>query len=89
MITLAVDCMGGDHGPTVTLAACNKFLDAHADAEVLLVGRPEALASFSHPRARIIRAARKAAPEPPPLPKPVGPVSVGGAPLTPAAGSGA
>ena len=44
MITLAVDCMGGDHGPTVTLAACNKFLDAHADAEVLLVGRPEALA---------------------------------------------
>jgi fatty acid/phospholipid biosynthesis enzyme len=25
-ITLAVDCMGGDHGPRVTLAACRHFL---------------------------------------------------------------
>jgi len=44
----------------------------------------------SHPRARIIRAARKPPPEqPPPLPKPVGPVSIGGAPLGPSPGSGA
>jgi hypothetical protein len=49
----------------------------------------------SNPRARLIRTARRAAvaaPTPPaPLPKPVGPVSVGGAPLspTPALGSGA
>lgn len=42
----------------------------------------------SNPRARIIRAARKAPPGPPPLPKPVGPVSVGGAPLSPTPGSG-
>ena len=45
----------------------------------------------SNPRARIIRTQRRTPPGPPPLPKPVGPVSVGGAPLvpTPAAGSGA
>lgn len=38
----------------------------------------------SNPRARLIRASRKTTPSAPPLPKPVGPVSVGGAPLTPA-----
>jgi glycerol-3-phosphate acyltransferase PlsX len=43
-VRLAVDCMGGDHGVTVTLPACRAFLDAHPDAELLLVGRPEALA---------------------------------------------
>jgi phosphate acyltransferase len=37
--------MGGDHGPVVTLAACRSFLDKHPDAELLLVGRPEALAA--------------------------------------------
>jgi len=43
-VRLAVDCMGGDHGVTVTLPACRAFLDAHPDAELLLVGRPEAMA---------------------------------------------
>jgi glycerol-3-phosphate acyltransferase PlsX len=43
-VRLAVDCMGGDHGPSVTLPACRAFLAAHPDAELLLVGRPEALA---------------------------------------------
>jgi glycerol-3-phosphate acyltransferase PlsX len=56
MITLSVDCMGGDHGPRVTLAACRRFLDTHADAQLLLVGLPEALSSFAHPRARIVAA---------------------------------
>ena len=28
-IRLAVDCMGGDHGPSVTLPACRAFLAAH------------------------------------------------------------
>ena len=47
----------------------------------------------SNPRTRLIRTARRAAvaaptpPAPPPLPKPVGPVSVGGAPLSPAPAS--
>lgn len=42
-VTLAVDCMGGDHGPSVTLPACKAFLDRHPDAQLLLVGRAEAL----------------------------------------------
>jgi glycerol-3-phosphate acyltransferase PlsX len=54
--TLAVDCMGGDHGPRVTLAACRQFLEAHPDAEILLVGMPAALAAFRHPRARAVPA---------------------------------
>ncbi len=40
---IAVDAMGGDHGPSVTVPACLDFLAAHPDAELLLVGRPEAL----------------------------------------------
>lgn len=56
MITLAVDCMGGDHGPRVTLAACRKFLDDHADARLLMVGLPEALQGFAHERAVLIPA---------------------------------
>ncbi|WP_309626368.1 phosphate acyltransferase PlsX [Methylibium sp.] len=43
-VRLAVDCMGGDHGPAVTLPACRSFLAAHPEAELLLVGRAEALA---------------------------------------------
>jgi glycerol-3-phosphate acyltransferase PlsX len=35
--------MGGDHGPSVTLPACKSFLAAHPQAELILVGRPEAL----------------------------------------------
>ena len=56
MTILAVDCMGGDHGPRITLPACRRFLDEHPDAQLLLVGLPEALQSFSHPRARVIPA---------------------------------
>lgn len=46
MITIAVDCMGGDHGPAITLPACASFLATHADARLILVGRPDALASW-------------------------------------------
>jgi len=56
MITLAVDCMGGDHGPRVTLVACRRFLDTHPDTHLLLVGRPDALSSFTHPRAKVVAA---------------------------------
>ena len=56
MTILAVDCMGGDHGPRVTLAACRQFLEKHSEARLLLVGSPEALAGFNHSRARIIPA---------------------------------
>ena len=56
MITLSVDCMGGDHGPRVTLAACRHFLDTHPQAQLLLVGLPDALSSFHHPRVQIVAA---------------------------------
>jgi glycerol-3-phosphate acyltransferase PlsX len=48
--------MGGDHGPRVTLVACRRFLDTHPDAKLLLVGLPDALSSFSHPRAQVVAA---------------------------------
>jgi glycerol-3-phosphate acyltransferase PlsX len=43
-VRLAVDCMGGDHGPSVTLPACRSFLASHPEAELILVGRADALA---------------------------------------------
>ena len=56
-IRLAVDCMGGDHGPSVTLPACRAFLDKHPGAELLLVGKPEALAAAAGwPRCRVVAA---------------------------------
>ena len=56
-LRLAVDCMGGDHGPSVTLPACKAFLAAHPQAELILVGLPEALrAAESWPRTRIVAA---------------------------------
>ena len=56
MITLAVDCMGGDHGPSVTLPACRKFWDSHPQAQLLLVGRHEELAAFTHARVKHVHA---------------------------------
>ncbi len=55
-ITLAVDCMGGDHGVASTLPACLAFLEKHPQAQLLLVGLPDALRDFSHPRAKIVPA---------------------------------
>ena len=46
MITLAVDCMGGDHGPSVTLPACAAFLARHPEARLILVGQANALATL-------------------------------------------
>ncbi|MCA3238608.1 MAG: phosphate acyltransferase PlsX [Curvibacter sp.] len=56
MITIAVDCMGGDHGPRVTLAACRSFLENHPEARLLLVGPAEPLSGFAHDRARVVAA---------------------------------
>ena len=58
MLTLAVDCMGGDHGPSVTLPAALMFLDKHPEAQLLLVGLPKALAGFTHSRARVVPASQ-------------------------------
>jgi len=48
--------MGGDHGPRVTLPACQQFLDRHPDGALLLVGVPESLGAFTHPRATVVAA---------------------------------
>lgn len=56
MITIAVDCMGGDQGTAVTVAACQRFLDSHPQAQLLLVGLPAALAHVKAPNARIVAA---------------------------------
>jgi len=41
MVTVAVDTMGGDHGPPVTVAAALAFLAETPGARVILVGREE------------------------------------------------
>jgi len=63
MIRIAVDAMGGDFGPSVTVPACLAFLDGHPEAAVLVVGQPGVLADQpqfarlqSHPRCQIVAA---------------------------------
>ncbi|QJC55499.1 Phosphate acyltransferase [Polaromonas vacuolata] len=48
MIRIAVDAMGGDFGPRVTVAASLAFLQGHADASLILVGQPEVLSRHPH-----------------------------------------
>ncbi|UCG97338.1 MAG: phosphate acyltransferase PlsX [Burkholderiales bacterium] len=56
-VRIAIDVMGGDHGPPVTVAASVSFLRAHADCELVLVGRREEieplLASGADVRSRL------------------------------------
>ena len=54
MITIAVDCMGGDHGPEITLPACRQFLERHSDAQLVMVGLQDAMHGFAHPRATLV-----------------------------------
>ena len=42
-VSIAIDCMGGDHGPAVTVPATLSFLRTHTDASAILVGRAEAI----------------------------------------------
>src|SRR6186713_503483 len=42
-VTVAVDAMGGDHGPAVTVPACLEFLESAPEASVVLVGIREPL----------------------------------------------
>jgi phosphate acyltransferase len=42
-ITIALDCMGGDHGIKVTVPAALRFLRGNSDVNIVLVGRQEAL----------------------------------------------
>lgn len=42
-VTVAVDCMGGDHGPRVTVPAAVEYLRSATDVDVILVGLQDAL----------------------------------------------
>ena len=42
-ITVAIDCMGGDHGPHVTVPAAARFAALHADVDIILVGLEPAI----------------------------------------------
>jgi glycerol-3-phosphate acyltransferase PlsX len=42
-IKISIDCMGGDHGPSVTIPAALSFLKKQTDVELVLVGREEVL----------------------------------------------
>jgi len=60
---IAVDAMGGDHGPGVTVPACLDFLAADPEARLLLVGRADAVAAelkrhgaASHPSVELVEA---------------------------------
>ena len=39
-VTIAIDCMGGDFGPSVTLPAAIHFLQQDEQAKVILIGLP-------------------------------------------------
>ena len=63
MIRIAVDAMGGDFGPVVTIPASLAFLDGHPDAALVLVGSPLVLAAhaqyaqlLAHPRCQVVEA---------------------------------
>ena len=45
-ITVAIDCMGGDHGPQVTVPAALDFVRDHDDVRVILVGLAETIRPF-------------------------------------------
>jgi glycerol-3-phosphate acyltransferase PlsX len=40
-IKISIDCMGGDHGPSVTIPAAIAFLKREPDAELILVGQED------------------------------------------------
>ncbi|MDQ3185753.1 MAG: phosphate acyltransferase, partial [Pseudomonadota bacterium] len=42
-ITVAIDCMGGDHGPHVTVPAAADYLRRNAGTDIVLVGLADAI----------------------------------------------
>ena len=42
-ITVAIDCMGGDHGPHVTVPSAVNYLRSNPGINILLVGLPDAI----------------------------------------------
>ncbi|UFS56351.1 phosphate acyltransferase PlsX [Comamonadaceae bacterium M7527] len=60
LISVAVDCMGGDAGITCTIPACRTFLATHTAARLVLVGNAQAQAALGdlarHPRCSFVLA---------------------------------
>src|SRR3974377_655279 len=61
--TVAIDCMGGDHGPHVTGPAALNFLKSNSDVDIVLVGLRDAIEAElkarggkTGPRLRILHA---------------------------------
>lgn len=59
-VTLAIDCMGGDFGPPVTIPAALSALDKHPDLHLVLVGDEAAIRALlrqrkaeQHPRLKV------------------------------------
>ena len=44
-VTVAIDCMGGDHGPHVTVPAAFDYLRRGGNVNIILVGQQEAIAT--------------------------------------------
>ena len=72
-ITVAVDCMGGDHGPPVTVSAALEFQRARDDVDVVLVGLRDAigtqlsrLGATPGPRMRVQHASQTVSMDEPP-----------------------
>jgi glycerol-3-phosphate acyltransferase PlsX len=62
-IKISIDCMGGDHGPAVTIPAAISFVDHEPDAELILVGLEDTIRAElkkhqadHHPRLSVINA---------------------------------
>jgi phosphate acyltransferase len=58
---IAIDCMGGDHGPSVTVPAAIRFIAEHPAAYLVLVGQEEVLRPLlgnkaDDPRLRLVHA---------------------------------
>ena len=69
MITVAVDCMGGDHGPHVTVPAALEFQARMPDVDVVLVGVRDAIEAEMHgknSRVRVHHASEVVAMDEPP-----------------------
>ncbi|HQO29839.1 MAG TPA: phosphate acyltransferase PlsX [Accumulibacter sp.] len=45
-ITVSIDCMGGDHGPQVTVPSALEFVRQHTDVRVILVGLADRLQPY-------------------------------------------
>lgn len=62
-IKISIDCMGGDHGPSVTIPASVSFANHEPDAELILVGLEDVIraelkkvGAADHPRLSVVNA---------------------------------